>query len=271
LRDFLRQSVRGSSAGVYGNGWKKWLSYLLTLEGRSHPGERMERVAGADERAERLVLFYQYLYKALGQRDEQVATISSALRFEFETRGVNAEFFGLPLAVAGRKACKRMVDEKRVRGEELEATSILPLGIEAAQGMRKELWEGIGWGTAKELTKRGAWIAMCLGFDSGDRVSNLTKPDKKGASDHCLKAGDVVFEVEDVRTGGVIFLRGGEELRGYLAGSAGYRVVAVDITYHTSKTVGKKSVLRACGMRCRRGRSNRRPRGVGDMIGGQGC
>jgi hypothetical protein len=99
LRGFLRQS----SAGVYGNGWKKWLSYLLTLEGRSHPGERMERVAGADERAERLVLFYQYLYKALGQREEQVATISSALRFKFETRGVNAEFFGLPLAVAGRR------------------------------------------------------------------------------------------------------------------------------------------------------------------------
>jgi hypothetical protein len=61
-----------------------------------------------------------------------------------------------------------------------------------------------------------------------------------------LRAGDVVFEVEDVRTGGVTFLRGGEELRGYLAGSAGYRVVAVDITYHTSKTVGKKSVLKAC-------------------------
>jgi hypothetical protein len=111
---------------------------------------------GADERAERLVLFYQYLYKALGQREEQVATISSALRYEFETRGVNAAFFGLPLAVAGRKACKRTVDEKRVRGEELEATSILPLGIEAVQGMRRELWEGVGWGTAKEFMKRGA-------------------------------------------------------------------------------------------------------------------
>jgi hypothetical protein len=51
---------------VYGNGWKKWLNYLLTFKGRSHPGEKMERGAGADERAERLVLFYQYLYKALG-------------------------------------------------------------------------------------------------------------------------------------------------------------------------------------------------------------
>jgi hypothetical protein len=87
---------------------------------------------------------------------------------------------------------------------------------------------------------------MCLGFSSGDRMSNLTKSDKKGASDHCLRARDVVFEVEDVWTGRVTFLRGGEELRGYLAGSVGYWVVAVDITYHTSKTVGKKSVLKAC-------------------------
>jgi hypothetical protein len=102
------------------------------------------------------------------------------LRYKFETRGANAAFLGFPLAVAGRKACKRTVDEKRVRGEELEATSILPLGIEAVQGMRKELWEGVGWGTAKEITKRGAWIAMCLGFDSGDRVSTSQNRTRRG-------------------------------------------------------------------------------------------
>jgi hypothetical protein len=212
MRGFLAKSVLASLAQTYGPGWAKWLDYLATLGLSSHPGESMQRVEGPYAKARRLVLYYRHLY-GKERRGKKITAASSALRYHLGVRGVDTDFFDSSLAVSGRKSGKRSVKKKRAWEESIKRMGILPLGLEAVLQMRGELWTASSWEIAEGLDKRALWIAIGLGFNGGDRISNLAAPDRKAASDHCLRARHVELEVEEKEWGSLSSVTGGWQFK----------------------------------------------------------
>jgi hypothetical protein len=234
ISGFLAGSVLASSAQTYKPGWARWLEYLATLGPGSHPGEAMQRAEGPYAKAQRLVLYYRHLF-CEGKRGEQIIAASSALRYHLGVRGVDTDFFDSPLAVIGRKSGKRSVKDKRTREESSKRTSILPLGLEAVLQMRGELWSASDWRSAGSLDQRALWIAIGLGFNGGDRISNLSAPDRKTASDHCLLARHVTLKVEEMEGGVLSSVTGGAEFNRFHQRSKGYRVRRLTLHFYSTK------------------------------------
>jgi hypothetical protein len=244
LLDFLGRSVLPSSRGTYKRGWALWLEYLAGLNSQRNPGSRMERVNGVHCRAERLVLFYRFLYASKGIRSERIGGISSALRYAMDCRGVDTSFFMTAVASRGRKAGRRSVEEMSSYQAWREEKRILPVGLEVVLDLRRALWTSSGWDTRKGVDCKGIWIAIGLGFDSGSRIGSVTLKDGPTASDHCIRAKHVSFELVHDQTGESICRAGGESFRQWYQ-KGGYTVKYVTCLYHTSKTAHKRTSLDA--------------------------
>lgn len=96
------------------------------------------------------------------------------------------------------------------------------------------------------MDKRGIWLAICLGFDSGLRIGNLTKKDGPDGADHSIRAGQLNFLVKDPETGIETRLKGGPAMTTFLKRKDVTldMVYSVDMIYVTSKKSRKaKSVI----------------------------
>ena len=66
------------------------------------------------------------------------------------------------------------------------------------------------------MDKRGIWLAIRLGFDSGLRIGNLTNKDGPHGADHCIRAGQLTFTVRDPKTTEEMRLKGGSTITSFL-------------------------------------------------------
>ena len=107
-------------------------------------------------------------------------------------------------------------------------------------GVSEEYWENQDWST-KGLDKRVIWLAICLGFDSGLRIGNLTERDGPKGADHCIRAGQLIFFVKDPKSNEECRLKGGPDMTKFLKRLDVdlSMVSSVDMTYVTSKTSRK--------------------------------
>ena len=74
-------------------------------------------------------------------------------------------------------------------------------------GQRKALWDTKSW-LYLDIDSRPINLAKMWAFDIGARVGEYTAPEKR-AEDHCIRAGDLLFDFEDGETR--VSIRGGEE------------------------------------------------------------
>jgi hypothetical protein len=245
LTKFLSNSVAAGTAQSYKIGTDKWMEYLSTLDKASHPGEYLERVESQNGKAQRVVLFMAYLYMNVGLRDEQIKRVVTSLTYMLEVKGMDASFMQLALVSRGRAATSRSSDECRAYEEKRGEKAILPVCLDIVLGVREKYWVEQDWDT-KGMDKRGIWLAICLGFDSGLRIGNLTKKDGPHGADHSIRAGQLTFLVKDPKTSADMRLKGGSTITNFLKriDVTLNMVSAVDMVYVTSKTSRKlKSII----------------------------
>ena len=244
LTKFLSNSVTAGTARNYKVGADAWMRYLSNLDSDSHPGEYLERVEGQNDKAQRVVLFMAYLYMSEGLRDEQIKRMVTGLTYMLEVKGMDASFMHLALVSRGRAATSRSSDECRVYEKKRSDNMILPVCLDIVLGVREKYWVEQDW-DMKGMDKRGIWLAICLGFDSGLRIGNLTKKDGPHGADHCIRAGQLTFQVRDPKTAEEMRLKGGHTITSFLKRDDVTldMISAVDMVYATSKTSRKVKSL----------------------------
>jgi hypothetical protein len=121
---------------------------------------------------------------------------------------------------------------------------ILPVCLDTVLGVREKYWVEQDW-DMKGMEKKGIWLAICLGFDSGLRIGNLTKKDSPHGADHCIRAGQLTFLVKDPKTDEEMRLKGGPTMTNFLKRvDVNLDLVnEVDMVYVTSKTSRKVKSL----------------------------
>ena len=209
---FLRNSVQTSTLDNYRSGWQIWEQYLSTLSKNSNPGRYFEYVHRDTDKQGRLVLFYLYLYQ-LGKREEQIVKISSAMRYFIEAEQYDSSFFNGVIAKRGRSAAGRDNEEKKAFRKKQAETQILPLGLPVVLELRNVLWTRTNWESKEGMDMKGTWISIGLGYDGGNRISNVAKGGGPRAPDHCIKAEDILFSVSNPVSGLSSVAEGGERLR----------------------------------------------------------
>jgi hypothetical protein len=244
LKSFLNQSVTKGTARSYQASIDKWKEYLSTLDPDCHPGDFLERMESQHEKAKRIVLFMAYLYMSEGLRDEQIKRAVTGVSYMFEVEGMDASFMELAMVSRGRTATCRSIEECRAYEEVRGSKVILPVCLDIVLSVRDQYWVNQDWST-KGIDKRGIWLAISIGFDSGLRIGNLTKRDGPNGADHCIRAGQLTFFVIDPQTNEEKRLKGGPLTTAFLERqdvplSA---VSSVDMTYVTSKTSRKVKSL----------------------------
>ena len=74
-------------------------------------------------------------------------------------------------------------------------------------GQREALWDTKSW-LYPDIVSRAIYLAEMWAFDLGARVGEYTAPEKR-AEEHCIRAGDLLFDFKDGET--CVSVSGGEE------------------------------------------------------------
>jgi hypothetical protein len=227
---FLRTSVATSTAEQYRPDWELWLAFHLS-NGSNDP--YLKTIEGDDTaRAVVWALFVLDLY-SIGRRAQQVTGVLSGVRHYLLAGLVSVQFLTHAVVQSARKACRRTPTEQRAFLEVQKMDSFLPVTIDMLDNLRAFLWIDDDWGF-DAILRKAVWIACCLSFDRGPRISNLTLPSSSKAMDHNIRSQSVSFVVS-----------GGHLLRTITAGPAlvGIAVDAVrsvTLSFPTSKTTGSQ-------------------------------
>jgi hypothetical protein len=99
------------------------------------------------------------------------------------------------------------------------------------EDLRSGLWKEGDW-SFDEVERKAIWLASCLSFDRGLRISNLTRPCSKKAMDHNIQARDATFTVSEGEERRIVQV--GPEL----GGVAPEAVQALTLQCISSKTIG---------------------------------
>jgi hypothetical protein len=239
LKKYLPASVTVGTANGYAGGFKKWTDYIDSLPQDVCNSRFLEDVGDDGQRAKRVVLFMADLYEK-GFRDEQISRAVTCVSFQFGVEGVPSDFFKQAIIARARKAGVRSTDEARELEESRTSKVKLPLCIEMVWSVRETLWVESDW-SAQGMDLKAIWLVICLGFDSGPRIGNLTLKDGKDKEDHCVRAGHLAFTIVEPVTGLESGIKGGPLVTEFLKRKDVQRsmVLWVDIVYVTHKTANK--------------------------------
>jgi hypothetical protein len=167
--------------------------------------------------------------------------VNTSVAYMLEVKGLNTSFINVALVTRGRAASSRS-SECRQYEEKRGESVILLISLSIVLGIGQQYWENQDW-TMKGMDNRGIWLAICLTFDSGLRIGNLTKQDGPGGADHSIRAGQVNFLVMDPEKGIEMRMRikGGAAMTNFLKRTdvALNMVYSADMIYITSKTSRK--------------------------------
>ena len=241
LKSYMGESVQKGTAYRYEGEsvtlWRKFLSD--TFIGKKHPGYFLEGIKDQGIKPGILVLFFADLYNTLGYRNNKISSLSTALKYQFEVSGFDSTFFQDPVCARGRKAARRKGPELKEYNAAKKGKSVLAVGLELVQDIRKRFWLDKPWDTAAGLDSRGTWIASMLSFNSGNRPGNTVVRDKRSDRDHCIRAGNVKLVVR--HHGKLVTVSGGEDFR-KLNKKSSYEVTKIQLCFESSKNDLSKDI-----------------------------
>ena len=203
LGEFLGKSVTENTRRGYGRHWTQWCAFMLKIGDGDDP---FMRKYTAEDKAPMVALFLKDQY-GRGLRDKGATAASAGIRMEFTSALEATTFFDEPILTAARSACASTTAELREkRGKGAGGTVKLPLCLSLIADRRETNWASRSWGYP-DIDRRALYLATMWAFDVGGRVSEYTAAGK-GAEDHCVRAGDLTFDVETESSS--FLARGGE-------------------------------------------------------------
>jgi hypothetical protein len=208
-----RSTTKGTAAG-YQRGIRIWRDYVNSSPPGRNPGLFLQNVTRKVDKARHLVLFSMHLMEEKKLIAYGLLAILTHLRYYLEVNLKSTSFFNEGLVKRARSAAGYTVEETRTRLMERTLKSILPLIMPMLQWLRDNFWGGedCSWSTKEGLDRRLIYLTVCLGFDSGPRISNLVKPDRKAQEDHGMRAGAMEVSFRRSVGGELEKLVGGREL-----------------------------------------------------------
>ena len=227
--NFLKTSVCASTAAQYAPDWKLWVQFHES----NCSVDYFLRSIEDDDTARAIVwtLFIFYLYDRLGKRAEQVTGVLSGVRYHLLANLASVRFLGHEVVSNARRACRRNPEEHRVYVERRRNEAFLPATVDMLDNLRVYLWKDDDW-SYDEILRKAIWLACCISFDRGPRISNLSLPSSKLATDHnirCAQASFLVQTDEGPRT-----ILAGDQMIGVRAEC----VASLTLDFVTSKSTG---------------------------------
>ena len=233
--EYLGRSMTVGSKNNLRASWTRWIDYLGEKDEIGYPGEFLQ-LGHPEYKVDKVILFMAHCYHHLSRREEQIREDISHVKSYFELHGHNTAFFSDELVIRAKASGGRSADETRTRLDLQAAVMKLPMSRDMVVEVRRTHWVAGDW-SMKALDKKGIWLAIALGFDSGPRVGNVTLKDGPAREDHCVRGLDCVFEVVTVAGERRQYLAG-ITLAQYLCEQAGRSdtVQSVTMRYATHKT-----------------------------------
>ena len=219
---FLRRSVGLGTQKTYRSLLKSWQLF------RGRSGNVW--LAGYSNEAKVLLVvqFCEWLVRVEERRGAAVAERISALGTELEIRGHGVEWLKDLRVVRAKKAAAFTVAEIKA-GMRKKKDTKLPLSGSMVRDAKSFLWTQ-SWGV-EQMLRKAAWLSLCLGMDSGLRVSQFTVAEP-GAEDHCICVMDCQFMI---RGGGM--RPGGRQLWRTLRSKGASWILGCDLDFVTHKKV----------------------------------
>jgi hypothetical protein len=155
-------------------------------------------------------------------------------------------FLGHEVVNNARRACRRNPEEQRSYVERRRNEAFLPATIDMLDNLRIYLWRDDDW-SYDEILRKAIWLACCISFDRGPRISNLSLPSSKLASDHNIRCNQATFTV--ISDNGPKAILAGDQM---IDVRAEY-VTSLSLDFVTSKTTGSgrtHQILPALISRC---------------------
>jgi hypothetical protein len=241
---FLKTSVCASTAAQYAPDWKLWIQFHES----NCSVDYFLRSIEDDDTARAIVwtLFVFYLYDHLGKRAEQVTGVLSGVRYHLLANLASVRFLGHEVVNNARRACRRNPEEQRSYVERRRNEAFLPATIDMLDNLRIYLWRDDDW-SYDEILRKAIWLACCISFDRGPRISNLSLPSSKLASDHNIRCNQATFTV--ISDNGPKAILAGDQM---IDVRAEY-VTSLSLDFVTSKTTGSgrtHQILPALISRC---------------------
>lgn len=190
LGDFLRKSVTTGTAKTYDGQWHGWCGFIEGIEWGKDPYLRGELEG---DKAALVALYLQSRYDD-GARGKTATSVTAGLRLAFTSALLPCQFLDSPVLTAARAACRLTAAEIREKRNGGPSTSVkLPLCESILVRMRHRLWASVRW-DKDGIDQRMVYLAAMWAYNMDARVSEYTAPER-GGEDHCVRAGDLEFEL----------------------------------------------------------------------------
>lgn len=189
---------------AYERHWNLWCSFLSSVLECQDP---LLKDVREDDKAPVVALFLRERY-CQGLRGKEAAAVTAGIRIRFTSALLSTDFFDSPIVSAARAASKMSSAELRARKNEGPRASVkLPMCESLVLEQRLPNWVNRSW-EYPDIDHRAQYVAVMYAYDQGARVGEYTKAEGK-AEDHCVRAGDLLFEFE--AESGPFTVRGGED------------------------------------------------------------
>ena len=210
-RRAIEKGVTKGSSQQYGKQWKRWIGFLQVIPHECRPSELLKEVGDYDEKVLYLTAFIDYLITDLEIKGyKEVSEVISSIRFRWSCEGEVSDFFEDHRVKAAKKGGRLTTQEMRVQVDQSNQNRKVPACKEMLVWMRGEYWRENDY-DAEATYKKGVYLAAALSYDTGARPGNVRRVDGKDKEDHCIRAGDMEFDV--VHDGTTSRFRGGEQTR----------------------------------------------------------
>lgn len=190
VRKVMEGSVKANTLSRIKSGMGKWIDFTRQFHDDDLYMERMNE----EDQEWRILLFLGWLRES-GLRGEQVNMALSRVRSAFSIAAQSVKAFDSEQVARGKVGCRQTTEEARISVPKLKVGEKLPFNLDLILSGRELFWKEGVW-SVKELDRKAIWLCMAICFDSGLRVSNLTKAEK-GNEDHCIRAEQLSFTFED--------------------------------------------------------------------------
>jgi hypothetical protein len=234
---FIRtKGVVSSTVASYSTAWKLWLDFHASNQSTDVLLKSIDK----NDAAKSMVwtMFCMFLYDHHGRRAEQVHAILTGVRHRLLTSFTSIQFLSSEVVANARRAVQRNPEEERVHAEAKRSKEMLPVTPDMLTHLRSVLWgEDEDW-SFDAILRKAVWLACCLSYDRGPRISNVTLKNGKTGLDHNIRCDNAAFLINRGNHAGTI--RAGPDMKAVAPSS----VATLTIDIVTSKTTGGSKALR---------------------------
>jgi hypothetical protein len=146
----------------------------------------------------RIILsFIKFLFVS-GARANSVTGDLTGVKQTFVMNLKCPNIFEDPRVKQGIKSTKYRNEEIIRIAERKKESDIIPFSIDLLKQLRVEYYQNEIWNNSESLDRKAAYLAVALCFDTGVRISSVTKKDGRNREDHCIRLQHVSVKVRNV-------------------------------------------------------------------------